>query len=82
MRLSVAASITVLVTMLGIDATARERARLPTGYQSGRCLYVVDGEPRISGFCTYKANEDRSFGINGPHNSMEVWTRSIVAPPL
>lgn len=56
----------VMTAIQGTLAVPRQEGRLPTGYNRGRCLYVVDGKQRIAGPCFYKIDKDGSFGIDGP----------------
>lgn len=42
------------------------KERLPKGYKIGRCLFVVDGQRRISGPCAYIIEKGGDFHIAGP----------------
>lgn len=45
--------------------------RLPEGTKIGRCLFVVDGQTRISGACAYSVSDDGGLHIDGPKQVFE-----------
>lgn len=45
--------------------------RLPEGMKIGRCLFVVDGQTRISGECAYRIYDGGEFHIDGPRQVYE-----------
>jgi len=55
-----------LVAPLSGESAAARPGHLPPGFHEGRCLYVVDGERRITGRCHYKINKSGGFSIDGP----------------
>lgn len=45
--------------------------RLPEGTKIGRCLFVVDGQTRISGECAYSVSDEFDLQIDGPRQVFE-----------
>lgn len=45
--------------------------RLPEGTKIGRCLFVVDGQTRISGECAYSISDEGDLHIDGPRQVFE-----------
>jgi len=45
--------------------------RLPEGTKIGRCLFVVDGQTRISGECAYSISDEYGLHIDGPRQLFE-----------
>lgn len=45
--------------------------RLPEGAKIGRCLFVVDGQTRISGECAYSVSDVGDLHIDGPRQVFE-----------
>ena len=59
-----------LLLPAGLSAAPGKR-RIPPDYKWGRCLFVVEGQVRIKGACTYRIEKGGDFQINGPRQVYE-----------